>query len=155
MGVTERRKVSDFHKFYISFSPRTGMQLMQLRSATFAAIILPLRVTRMATPSSALHGHRHAKKCAHVSNGTVQLLEGHVQRLALGTARLLVQPDALHIKTFENRLIQKLLRILCVLNPYVELDPPDEVRNKPVQPHQVFIRQKAFNPCRLQTALRQ
>src|ERR1700720_867930 len=74
--------------------------------------ILPLRITVMAAPSRTLHGHRHAQECAHVGDGTVQLLEVHIQGSALGTARLLVQADALHVKTFENRFVEKLASVL-------------------------------------------
>ena len=78
------------------------------------AVVFPLRIAGMAAPCRALHRHRHVKKCAHVGNGPVQFLEVHIQRLALGAARLLVQPDALHVKTFENRLVEQLLRVLRV-----------------------------------------
>ena len=95
------------------------------------------------------------KERAHVGDGTVQLLEVHVERLALGTPRLLIQPHTLHVETFENWLIKQLLRVPRVLNSYIEFDPADEVRNEPVQPHQVFISQKTFNARRFQTALSQ
>src|ERR1700732_2235556 len=89
-----RARFRMFQRFYISFSPFLGMQL---QSATFASIICPLRVTRVAAPSRALHGHRQAEECAHVGDGAVELLEVHIQRLAFRAARLLVESDALHV----------------------------------------------------------
>src|SRR5712671_1183318 len=108
-------------------------------------VILPLRITPMTPPGRALHGHRHAKECAHVGNGAVQLLEIHIQRLALGTARLLVEPHALHVEAFENRLVEKLARVLHIRGAHFEFDPADEVRNEPVEADEVFVCQKAFD----------
>src|SRR5260370_41160171 len=82
--------------------------------ATLASIVFPLRMTREATPTRALHGQWHTKECAHVCNGTVQLLKVHIQRLALRTARLLVHADALHVEAFENRLGETLARVLYI-----------------------------------------
>src|SRR5882762_3721819 len=84
--------------------------------------ILPLRITPMAAPSRTLHGQRHPQECAHVGDGTVQLLEVHIERLALGTARLLVQSDALHVKTFENRFVENLARVLHIRDAHIEFD---------------------------------
>ena len=78
-------------------------------------------------PSGALHGNGHAEECAQVGDGTVQLLEVHVQRLALGTARLLVQADTLDVETFENRFIEELLRVGCVRGTDFEFDAADEI----------------------------
>src|SRR5712671_1369910 len=108
----------------------------------------------MAAPGWTLHGHGDAEEGAHVGDGTVQLLEVHVQRLTLGTARLLVQADALHVETFEDRLVENLARVLYICRAHFQLDPANEIRNEPVQPDQVFVRQKTFNASRLQTALR-
>ena len=87
---------------------------MRLAPATLGSIIIPLRIAGMAAPPRALHGNRHVEKRTHVRNGTVQFLKVHIQRLALGTARLLVQPDSLHIETFENGLVEKVLRVRCI-----------------------------------------
>src|SRR5580700_7407456 len=42
------------------------------------AVVFPLCIACMATPASALHRHGHTQKCAHVGDGTVQLLEVHI-----------------------------------------------------------------------------
>ena len=98
-----------------------------LRSATFASFIRPLRITSMAAPRRALHRHGHAKECTHVGDGMVEFLKVHIQRLAFGTARLLVEPDALHVEAFENRLVEKFPRILGVRGTHIEFDAADEV----------------------------
>src|ERR1039457_707455 len=103
---------------------------MGIRFAVISPIIFPFRVTCRASPRSAVHRHGHAQECAHVRNGPVQFLEVHVQRLALRTAWLLVQPYALHVKTFENGLIENLPRVLYVLDLYIEFDSSNEVRNE-------------------------
>src|ERR1700738_5129670 len=84
--------------------------------------ILPLRIALMAAPSRTLHGHRQAQACAPVGDETVQLLEVHIQRSALGTARLLVQADALHVKTFENRFVENLASVLHIRDAHIEFD---------------------------------
>jgi len=87
---------------------------MRLGSIVIRPIVFPLCITLMAAPTRALHGHGHAKECAHVGDGTVQFLEVHIQRLALRTTRLLIESDALHVETFENRLIEKFLRVVHI-----------------------------------------
>jgi len=42
-------------------------------------IVCPLRITRVAAPSGALHRYGHAEECTHVSDGTVQFLKVHIE----------------------------------------------------------------------------
>jgi hypothetical protein len=63
----------------------------------------------------------------HVGDRAVQLLEINVQRLALGTAGLLVESNALHVEAFENRLIEKLLSVGGIGGADFEFDAADEV----------------------------
>src|ERR1700722_14566886 len=79
-----RARFRMFQRFYISFSPFLGMQL---QSATFASIICPLRVTRVAAPSRALHGHRQAEECAHVGDGGGGAPGGSIHRLGFWGGR--------------------------------------------------------------------
>ena len=114
-------------RFFIDFTFRFLHSLgTLLRSATFASIIRPLRITPMAAPRRSLHRHGHAKERAHVGDGMVQLLEVHIQGLALGTARLFIEADALHVEAFENRLVENLARVLYICGANVEFDIADE-----------------------------
>ena len=81
----------------------------------------------MASPCGALHRNRHAQKRGHVGNRPVEFLIIHIQRPALGAARLLIQADALHVDAFENRFVQQLARVEFVGGAHVELDATDEI----------------------------
>src|ERR1700691_458533 len=90
-------------------------------------IVLPLSIARVAVPGWTLHGHRQAEKGAHVGDGTVEFLKVHIERLALGTARLLVESDALDVEAFEYWLVEKLARVHFIRGSHIQFDPADEV----------------------------
>src|SRR5579872_6266977 len=122
---------------------------MGLALATLHPSILPLGIAGLTMPCGPLQGHRYAQECTHVGDWTVQPLEVHIERLAVGATRLLVEPDALYVEAFENWLVEKAARVGFVGGPHVELDATNEVGNEPVQPDQIFIRQKTFDARRL------
>lgn len=103
-------------------------------------------------PCSFLYGKGDAEECADVRDGTIQTLKIYVQRPALRTPRLFVQTDSLHVKAFEDSVIENLSRIVDILSLHRQLDSTDEIRDEPVEPDQVFITQKTFNARRFQTS---
>ena len=113
---------------------------MGFRPAAIGAIVFPFGVAGVASPGGALYGQGDAQECADVGDGAVEFLEVDIQRLTFGATRLLVEPDTVHVKTFENGLIQNILRAGYVRGAYLELDSANEVRNKPIQANQIFVR---------------
>src|SRR5579863_5759701 len=107
----------------------------------------------MTTPCLSLYWHWHAKKRAQICDRVIEFAEVHIQRLAFGAPRLLVESDPFDVEPFKDRFIQELARVVGIFRLHCQLDAADEVRNEPVKPHQIVIAQKALDSRRLETSL--